>query len=124
MSHAGLRPAVVIVDDQAHFRDAARALLEARGYEVVAEAASAAAALAAIEHHHASAMLLDVRLGDEDGFAVCGEVTRRRPDVAVLLASDGDFEHLREQVRSCGARGFVKKSRLAQVDLGRFWPTV
>jgi DNA-binding NarL/FixJ family response regulator len=123
MSHANGRPPVVIVDDQAHFRDAARALLEARGYEVVAEAACAAAALDAVEHHHPTAMLLDVRLGDEDGFAVCGEVTRLSPDLAVLLASDGDFEGLRERVRSCGARGFVKKSRLAQVDLGLFWPT-
>jgi DNA-binding NarL/FixJ family response regulator len=95
----GARPPVVIVDDQAQFRDVARALLEARGYDVVAEAASAAAALDAVEHHHPTAMLLDVRLGDEDGFAVCGEVTRRRPEVAVLLASDGDFEHLRERVR-------------------------
>ena len=121
MSH-GIRPPVVIVDDQAHFRDAARVLLEARGYAVVAEAASAAAALDAGAHHHPSAMLLDVRLGDEDGFVVCGEVTRLSPDVAVLLASDGDYEHLRERVRSCGARGFVQKSRLAHVDLGLFWP--
>jgi DNA-binding NarL/FixJ family response regulator len=116
------RPQVVIVDDQARFRDVARMLLEARGYDVIGEAESAAAALAAVEHYEPAAMLLDVRLGDDDGFAVCSELTRRRPGLAILLASDSDYEDLRERVRSCGARGFVKKSRLATVDLGRFWP--
>jgi CheY-like chemotaxis protein len=117
-----VRPQVVIVDDQPRFRDVARLLLEARGYDVVAEAGCAAAALDAIEQHEPSALLLDVRLGDEDGFAVCTELMRRRPRLAVLLASDGDYEERREEVESCGARGFVRKSRLAHVDLGRFWP--
>jgi DNA-binding NarL/FixJ family response regulator len=116
------RPQVVIVDDQPAFRDAARQLLEARGYDVVAEAASAATAMDAVEHHEPTAILLDVRLGDDDGFAVCGELTRIHPDLAVLLASDGDYEHSTDLIASCGARGFVRKSRLAQTDLGQFWP--
>ena len=114
---------VVIVDDQPGFRDVARQLLEARGYDVVAVVATAATALDAVERHAATAMLLDVRLGDDDGFAVCGELTRSHPELAVLLASDGDFEHRRDEIESCGARGFVRKSRLAQVDLRQFWPS-
>ena len=117
------RPQVVIVDDHATFRGAARMLLEARGYDVVAEAVSADAALAAVEEHEPTAVLLDVRLGEDDGFALCGTLTRRHPELAVLLASDGDFEHLADRVATCGARGFVRKSRLALVDLGQFWPT-
>ncbi len=117
------RPQVVIVDDHATFRGAARMLLEARGYDVVAEAVSADAALAAVEEHEPTAVLLDVRLGEDDGFALCGTLTRRHPELAVLLASDGDFEHMADRVATCGARGFVPKSRLALVDLGEFWPT-
>ena len=117
------RPQVVIVDDHATFRGAARMLLEARGYDVVAEAISADAALAAVEQHEPTAVLLDVRLGEDDGFALCGTLTRRYPELAVLLASDGDFEHIADRVATCGARGFVRKSRLALVDLGQFWPT-
>jgi DNA-binding NarL/FixJ family response regulator len=116
------RPQVVIVDDQTTFRDAARMLLEARGYDVVAEASSAATAVKAIDEHDPTAVLLDVRLGDDDGFALCGTLTRDHPDLAVLLASDGDYEHMRDRVSGCGARGFVRKSRLALVDLGEFWP--
>ena len=43
------RPRVVIVDDQAGFRSVARRLLEARGYDVVAEAASGAHVLGRTE---------------------------------------------------------------------------
>jgi len=120
MRHSG-RPQVVIVDDQAGFREAARQLLEARGYDVVAEAGSAATARDAVEHHEPTAVLLDVRLGDDDGFAVCAEITRLRPDVAVLLTSDADYEHFAELIASCGARGYVRKSRLTRVDFGEFW---
>jgi DNA-binding NarL/FixJ family response regulator len=123
MTHGG-RPQVVIVDDQAGFREAARRLLEARGYEVVAEAGSAATALDAVEHHEPTAVLLDVRLGDDDGFAVCGELMRLRPDLAVLLASDAEYEDFTDLIAACGARGFVRKSRLARVDFGEFWPSV
>jgi DNA-binding NarL/FixJ family response regulator len=115
-------PRVLVVDDEPVFRDAARQLLERRGYDVVAEAGCAASALDAVEHFAPEAVLLDVRLGDDDGFDVCGNLTRARPGLAVLLASTGDYEHYHELVVSCGARGFVSKTRLVDTDLGQFWP--
>ena len=113
---------VVIVDDQAIFRDAARDCLSARGYDVVAEAGCAASAAEAVERHQPDAMLLDVQLGDDDGFAVCDAVTRIRPDLAVVLTSaEKNYEHILEQIESCGARGFIRKEHLARADLGRLW---
>jgi DNA-binding NarL/FixJ family response regulator len=112
---------LLIVDDHPAFRKAARRLLEARGYDVVAEADSGTRALDAVERLEPHAVLLDVRLGDEDGFAVCGQLTRARPELAVLLASDSDFEHCEEAIARSGARGFVRKSRLVQTDLAQFW---
>jgi DNA-binding NarL/FixJ family response regulator len=112
----------VIVDDQPVFREAARRLLEARGYDVVAEAGCAVSALDAVERHAPQAVLLDIRLGSDDGFAVCMSLMRARPELAVLLASDTDYEHCCDLIARCGARGFVRKSRLPHTDLGRFWP--
>jgi DNA-binding NarL/FixJ family response regulator len=113
---------VVIVDDQPIFRDAARACLTARGYEVVAEEDSRAGAVDAVARHWPDAMLLDVDLGDDDGFAVCEAVTRICPGLAVILTSVEDiYEHVPERIESCGARAFVLKDRLPRVDLGRFW---
>jgi len=114
----------VIVDDQPIFRRAARVLLEARGYDVVAEAGCGASARDAVERHAPQAVLLDVGLGDDDGVAVCGALTSAFPELAVLLASADEHEHSDELIARCGARGFVAKARLADVDLGRFWPPV
>jgi two-component system nitrate/nitrite response regulator NarL len=126
MAHAlpqpsySIKPRVVIVDDELRFRDAARMLLAARGYEVVGEAWCAASAMDAVERHAPEAVLLDVRLGDDDGFALCASLTRSRPDLAVLLTS-ADEQDAKRATR-CGARGFVRKSRLIGIDLGEFWP--
>jgi CheY-like chemotaxis protein len=115
-------PRVLVVDDEPAFRNAARRLLERRGYAVVAEAGSAATALDAVERFAPHAVLLDVRLGDDDGFEVCRRLTRARPWLAVLLASTGEYEQCDELVASSGARGFVSKTRLVDTDFGRFWP--
>src|SRR4051812_12503447 len=119
-SNAGL-PRVVIVDDHAPFRRTVRILLAARGYDVVAEASCAATAVDAVERHAADAVLMDVRLRDDDAFAVCSLLTRSRPDLAVLMTS-AEGRHDPARIRRSGARGFVRKSRLHQIDLGKYWP--
>ena len=115
-----ITPRVVIVDDDSAFRDAARMLLAARGYDVVGEAASAATALEAVERHAPEAVLLDVCLGDGNGFTVCGALSRARPELSILLASVDDQDP--ELIERSGARGFVRKSRLVQIDFEEFWP--
>jgi len=115
-------PRVLVVDDQPAFRDAARRLLERRGYAVVAEAGCAVSALDAVERFAPQAVLLDVRLGDDDGFEVCRTLTRARPGLAVLLASTGEDDEYGELAASSGARGFVSKARLLDTDFGQFWP--
>ena len=119
-SSQAVAPRVVIVDDDRVFRDAARMLLEARGYDVVGEASTAASALDAVERHEPEAVLLDICLGEDNGFTVCGALRRARPELAILLASVDD--QAPELVERCGARGFVRKSRLIQIDFEEFWP--
>lgn len=96
-------------------------LLEARGYDVVGEASCAATALATVEHTGPHAVLLDVHLGDDDGFAVCSSLTRAFPDVVVVLASVDEAPDP-DLIAHCGARGFVHKSRIHKIDLADFWP--
>src|SRR5215211_3242599 len=90
---------VVIVDDHSSFRDAARHCLTARGYDVVAEASCAATAMRALERYYPDVMLLDLHLGDDDGFAVCDAVTRIRPHLAVVLTSAENYEQFSEADR-------------------------
>jgi two-component system, chemotaxis family, chemotaxis protein CheY len=113
---------VLIVDDSCYFRRAARALLERRGYEVVGEAPSAAAARDAVAQLAPDAVLLDVVLPDDSGFAVCADLADRTPAPAVLLVSSEDFSACYALAEEWGAKGFVLKSQLAHCDLTAFWP--
>jgi CheY-like chemotaxis protein len=115
-------PRVLVVDDQPAFRQAARLLLERRGYPVVAEASCAVTALDAVERFAPDGVLLDVRLGEDDGFDVCRKLTRARPGLAVLLTSTTEYDQCDGLVASSGARGFISKARLLDTDFGEFWP--
>jgi DNA-binding NarL/FixJ family response regulator len=114
-------PRVLVVDDQPVFRQAARLLLERRGYPVVAEASCAVTALDAVERFAPDAVLLDVRLGDDDGVEVCRTLMRARPGLAVLLTSSVEHDPGDDLVVSSGARGFISKARLLDADFGHFW---
>src|SRR4051794_40897707 len=107
---------VLIVDDQAVFREAARALLEKRGH-VVAEAADGAEALAAAGSFAPDGALVAARLGRENGHGVARELTRASRGLAVLLISINATAVTPRSVRDCGARAFILKHKLATVDL-------
>ena len=111
---------VLIVDDSAPFRRAARALLERRGYSVVGEAEGAATGLAAVERLKPWAVLLDVRLPDGSGFDLCTLLTRERDAPSVLLVSS-DLYTDAALLKDCGARALVSKAELAAVDLNSIW---
>src|SRR3954469_544883 len=66
---------VLIVDDHAGFRHAARALLEADGFDVIGESASGTEGLEAVERLRPQVVLLDVGLPDLDGIEVAGRLS-------------------------------------------------
>src|SRR4051812_7491499 len=126
-SSAGAAPAaaplrVVVVDDHPGFRSTACELLEARGYRVVGDAGCAAAALEAVASLCPDAVLLDVRLGGDCGFALAHALACCCPAPAVLLTSTDDVGDAGERARASEARGFVLKSDLVRTDFRRFWP--
>jgi DNA-binding NarL/FixJ family response regulator len=107
---------LLIVDDQAAFRQAARDLLENRG-NVVAEAEDGSGALAEVARFDPDAVLLDIRLGKESGYDVARALIRAWPELPVVLISIDDSGVSPRSVRDCGARGFINKRRLATADL-------
>src|SRR3954451_16128694 len=113
-------PRIVIVDDHAVFRQIARELLEERGYAVLGEADCGAAAIALVERRAPDLAVVDVRLGDENGFDVAAELTRAHPSLSVVLTSTDPDAGDPGRLASSGARGFVPKARLGTVDLSAF----
>jgi len=107
---------VLIIDDHAAFRAAARAVLERRGFTVVAEADGAKAGLEAAEAVAPDAVVLDIQLRDGNGIDVCRTLTEANPRLVVLLVS-ADANNGR-WASDCGAVAFVPKTRLASAYLG------
>ena len=106
---------VVIVDDHAAFRSAARAILQAAGFDVVAEAVDGATAIAAVAAHRPDVLLLDIQLPDVDGF----EVARRLPldGPLVVLTSSRSVSSFRRRLAANPEWAFIPKSDLSEETL-------
>lgn len=104
---------IVIVDDYAPFRSAARALLEGDQVKVVGEAGDAASALATTRRLRPDVVLVDVHLPDMDGFELARRLGAGQHAPAVILISSrgaGDFP---SRLAGTSALGFISKSDLS-----------
>ncbi len=101
---------VFLLDDHELVRRGVRELLEGEGdIEVVGEASTAAEALARVPAVRPDVAVLDVRLPDGDGVAVCRDLRSQFPDLACLmLTSFSDDDALLGAVMA-GAAGYVLK---------------
>jgi CheY-like chemotaxis protein len=108
---------VLIVDDHAGFRRAARALLEAEGYEVVGESATGGEALEAADRTRPTLVLLDIGLPDLDGIHVAAQLTAADRSRAVVLTSSRDAADYEPLLERSGARGFIGKAELSGASI-------
>jgi DNA-binding NarL/FixJ family response regulator len=108
---------VLIVDDHAAFRVAARELLELAGFRVVGEAADGAGALSANGRLRPNIVLLDVQLPDSDGFTVAARLAELDGAPAVVLTSSRDSSAYRRRLAASTALGFIPKAELSGAAL-------
>jgi CheY-like chemotaxis protein len=109
----GLR--CLIVDDNAHFLDVARHLLEQEGLAVVGTASTSAEALRCADKLRPDVALVDVYLGDESGFEVArrlaGANSADRPVILISTYPEAEFADL---LAESPAVGFLSKSQLSR----------
>jgi DNA-binding NarL/FixJ family response regulator len=107
-AHAPIK--VFLLDDHEVVRRGVASLLETEpDIQVIGEASTAQQALARIPALRPDVAVLDVRLPDGDGVAVCREIRSQMPEVACLmLTSFTDDDALFDAVMA-GAAGFVLK---------------
>lgn len=101
---------ILLVDDHEVVRLGLKSLLEHNDqFEVVAEAGTAKEAVAQVEKYHPDVVLMDIRLPGASGIEACEEITKRWPDVrVVILTSYAEDEMLFSAIRA-GASGYVLK---------------
>jgi DNA-binding NarL/FixJ family response regulator len=101
---------VVLADDQELVRSGLRALLEARGVEVLAEAENGRAALAATRSHRPDVLVMDIRMPVMDGIAATRELVSGDLATRVLILTTYDLDEYVYQALRAGAAGFMLKA--------------
>lgn len=113
---------VLIVDDQAPFRGAARAVVGAtKGFTIVGEAESGEEAVELVDRLQPGLVLMDINMGGIDGIEATRQITAAHPETMVVLVSTYAVADLAADARSCGAAAYVHKEELAPRVLKELW---
>jgi len=104
----------VIVDDNALFLEGAADLLTREGLDVVGVASDSAEAIRLVTELRPDVTLVDIDLGDEDGF----ELAQQLSDISaaaskVILVSTHAEQDLAHLIEGSPALGFISKTRLS-----------
>jgi CheY-like chemotaxis protein len=116
---------VLVADDNVEFLQAACSLLEREGLTVVGRARTGAEAIRRAADHDPDVILLDIGLGDDNGFDVAERLRRRAGTRArVILISARPEEDFGDLVEASPAIGFLPKAALsASAVIGLLGPS-
>jgi Response regulators consisting of a CheY-like receiver domain and a winged-helix DNA-binding domain len=99
---------ILLVEDEAHIRDAVKLNLEMEGYEVV-PTGNGRKAIELFESQHFDLLLLDVMLPEVDGFEITEKVRLTNVEVPILLLTAKDMSQDRVQGLKKGADDYLTK---------------
>ncbi len=100
---------VVVVDDNAGFRESLLSLLEAGHLQVVGEAGSGTEALDLIAAVEPDVVLMDVRMPTMDGIEATRLLKSEHPSVGVIALSSHEDQEIVRGMLVAGASGYVLK---------------
>ena len=101
---------VFLLDDHEVVRRGVAEMVNAQpDMEVVGEAGSPGEAIAVVAQCQPDVAVLDVRLGEGNGIAVCREIRSEHPAVACLILTSFDHDQAIIDAALAGASGFVLK---------------
>lgn len=106
-------PTIVVIDDQAPFRRALRAVAAAAKCEVVGEAETFEEALGLLrEIDEPDLVMIDINLGPTSGLDLTRELLAEDPSLRIVLVSTMARLDVPRDAQQTGALGYVEKSQL------------
>jgi DNA-binding NarL/FixJ family response regulator len=113
---------VLVVDDQAPFRLAARAVLRRLdGFEFAGEASSGPEAIELVNALHPALVLMDIHMPEMNGIEATRRIVSVHPEVSVILCSTHDPNDLPAEAADSGAIAYVSKEHLAADTIRELW---
>ena len=119
---AGAPRTVLVVDDQAPFRSAARAVLRRLdGFEFAGEASSGPEAIELVDRLRPALVLMDINMPQMSGIEATRTIVAAHPEIVVILCSTYDAADQPPAASASGAAAYVNKERLAADTIRRLW---
>ena len=113
---------VMVVDDQAPFRMAARAVIRrSEGFALAGEAENGVKALELANEIHPAVVLMDINMPEMGGIEATRRIVADLPETFVILCSTYDISDLPPDAMASGARAYVHKEQLGAKTLRRLW---
>jgi two-component system, NarL family, invasion response regulator UvrY len=113
---------VLVVDDQAPFRSAAKAVLRRLdGFELAGEASSGPEAIELAGQLRPALVLMDINMPEMSGIEATRRIVAAHPEVVVFLCSTYDAADLPAAAASSGAAGYLHKEQLGPEMSRRLW---
>jgi DNA-binding NarL/FixJ family response regulator len=113
---------VMVVDDQAPFRMAARAVIRrSEGFSLAGEAENGVKALELATAVHPDVVLMDINMPEMGGIEATRRIMAELPDTVVILCSTYGVNDLPPDAKLSGARAYVHKEQLSAKTIRRLW---
>jgi len=113
---------VLVVDDQAPFRLAARAVLRRLDeFEFAGEASSGPEAIELVSALRPALVLMDIHMPEMSGIEATRQIVSVHPEVSVILCSTHDPKDLPAEAAASGAIAYVSKEHLAADTIRELW---
>ncbi len=110
----------LLVDDNEAFAESARRVLDPNGVKVTGTASSIADAVLRVRELRPDIVLIDVALGDENGFDLARRLAELNArDLAVIMISSGTEDDYADLMAEGTALGFLPKAELSADGIRR-----